>query len=264
MPDPRRLSSHLSWLLLSLGGIASCSTAFAASKPDSLQGQWEVIQVDVDRQDQPHWLYVPADPRLLGRQVRIAGSAISMDNDSRDCRKPGFSALPKSSLQQFIGQAFPRPPHYGVPLHPALSDFRLSFPDSSVQPLRVSCNPENSQWNGAWIIPLSTDRLLTNYDNGGYVLVLRRHQASDPVKPSFACAPTDHAAERTICRSATLAGYDRSVSAAYRRALKLSDDDTAPLRQAQRDWLKSRDACGVDIDCLAKSMRDRVNQLMQQ
>ena len=264
MPDPRRLPSHRSWLLLSLGCIAACTTSLAASKADSLQGQWEVIQVDVDRQDQPHWLYVPADPRLLGRQVRIAGSAISMDNDSRDCLKPGFSALPKSSLQQFIGQAFPRPPHYGVPQHPVLSDFRLTFPDSSVQPLRVTCDPDNSEWNGAWIIPLSADRLLTNYDNSGYVLVLRRHRASDPIRPSFACATAHNAAEQTICGSAALAAYDRSIGAAYRRALKLSDDDAAPLRQAQRDWLKSRDICGIDVDCLAKSMRDRVDQLMQQ
>ncbi len=247
-----------------MGCLAACTTSLAASRSDSLQGQWDVIQVGVDRQDQSHWLYVPADPRLLGRQVHIAGSAIGMDDDSRDCLKPEFSALPKSSLQQLIGQAFPRPPHYGVALHPTLSDFRLSFPDTSVQPLRVSCDPDNSEWNGAWIIPLSADRLLTNYDNSGYVLVLRRHQASDPIKPSFACATAHNAAEQTICRSSTLAAYDRSVGAAYRRALKLSDDQTAPLRQAQRDWLKSRDACNVDVDCLAKSMRDRVDQLMQQ
>jgi uncharacterized protein len=48
------------------------------------------------------------------------------------------------------------------------------------------------------------------------------------------------------------------------RASRLSDDDAAPLRQVQRDWLKSRDTCGVDIGCLGKSMRDRVDQLMQQ
>lgn len=264
MPDPRRPSSQLPWLLLSLGCIAACTTALAAWKPDSLQGRWEVIQVDVDRQDQSHWLYVPADPRLLGRQVHIAGSAISIDDGSRACLKPGFSALPKSSLQQFIGQAFPRPPHYGVPQYPVLSDFRLTVPDTSVRPLRVSCDPDNSEWSGAWIIPLSVDRLLTNYDNSGYVLVLRRHRASDPIRPSFACATAHGAAEQAICRSATLAGYDRSVSAAYRRTLKLSDGDTAPLRQAQREWLKSRDACGIDVDCLAKSMRDRVDQLMQQ
>jgi uncharacterized protein YecT (DUF1311 family) len=264
MPDPRRPSPQLSWVLLSLGCIATCTTSLAASKPDSLQGQWEVIQVAVDRQDQPHWLYVPADPRLLGRQVRIDGSAISIDDDSRDCLKPRFSALPKSSLQQFIGQAFPRPPHDGVPPHPVLSDFRLTFPDASVRPLRITCDPDNSEWNGAWMIPLSADRLLTNHDNSGYVLVLRRRKPSDPIAPSFACAKTDSAAEQTICGSAALAGYDRSVSAAYRRALKLSGDGVAPLRQGQREWLKSRNACGIDVDCLAKSMRDRVDELMQQ
>jgi uncharacterized protein YecT (DUF1311 family) len=236
----------------------------AATPPPEMHGTWEVIQVAADLQDQPHWLYFPADPRLLGRELQIADSVISLNNDSRDCLKPVLSTLPKSKLQKFIGQKFPRPLHSGVAAYPVLSDFGLSLPDSSVQPLQVGCDPDTSEWNGAWIIPLSADRLLTNYDNDGYVLVLHRRKSTDPIRPSFACSKAQAVAERTICASAALAGYDRSVTAAYRRGLSLSGDDTSSLKQEQLDWIKTRNTCGADAGCLAKSMRDRIDQLMQQ
>ena len=48
------------------------------------------------------------------------------------------------------------------------------------------------------------------------------------------------------------------------RALSVSGDDAASVRQEQLDWLKTRNACGADAACLEKNMRDRVDQLMQQ
>ena len=55
--------------------VAAVATAAAAPQarasgapPAALQGDWEVTQVGVDENDQPHWRYEPGDPRLeIGR-----------------------------------------------------------------------------------------------------------------------------------------------------------------------------------------------------
>ncbi|WP_168170320.1 lysozyme inhibitor LprI family protein [Rhodanobacter sp. C03] len=244
--------------------VAWSALAIAATPPPNLQGTWDVVQVAVDQQDQSHWLYFPDDPRLLGRELRISASGISLNDDSRDCQKPVLSSLPKTSLQKFIGQSFPRPEHFQTPTYPTLSDYGLKLADAAVSPWQASCTPDASQWNHAWFILLSPDRLLTNDDNSGFVLVLRRRAGSTSIRPSFACDKAQSAAERTICTSQTLAGYDRSVTAAYHRALATAGDDTSSLKQEQISWLNTRNACNTDTECLAKSMRERVDQLMQQ
>jgi hypothetical protein len=45
-------------------------------------GPWDVVQVAVDRRDQPHWLYVPNDPRLLGRELIIGPSKLALNDGS--------------------------------------------------------------------------------------------------------------------------------------------------------------------------------------
>lgn len=253
--------SPLRWLLMPLGCAVAC--AALASAPPPLQGRWEVIQVAVDHRDQPHWLYFPDDPRLLGRLLDIGRDGIRLDDGSRPCLQPAMTALPGGTLQRFIGARYPRPAAFDTPTRPTLADFDLKLADAPVAPLQVACTPADSPWNGAWFVALSADRLLTNYDNNGDVLMLRRRGPHDAVRASFACAKARGATEQAICASATLAGYDRSVAAAYRFALQRAGDGAGTIRQAQRDWIAARDACGADADCLGKRMRERLEQLMQ-
>ncbi|WP_424682700.1 lysozyme inhibitor LprI family protein [Frateuria sp. YIM B11624] len=254
-------SSLLRWLVVPLGCVVGW--AALASSPLPLQGRWEVVQVAVDHRDQSHWLYFPDDPRLLGRQLEIGSGGIHFDDDSRPCQNPAMTSLRGDTLQHFIGVRYPRPAAFDTPTRPTLTDFGLKLADAPVAPLQVVCTPGDALWSGAWFVALSEDRLLTNYDNDGYVLVLRRRGERDPVQASFACAKARGATEQAICASATLAGYDRSVAAAYRFALQRADGEARTFRQTQRDWIATRDACGADADCLGKSMRERVDQLMQ-
>lgn len=251
----------LRWFVLPLACVAG--SAASAASPSSLQGRWEVVQVAVDHRDQMHWLYVPDDPRLLGRQLDIDSGGIRLDDGSRPCLDPAMTALRVGTLQRFIGERYPRPAAFGTPARPTLADFGLELADAPVAPLQVACTPGDSPWNGAWWVAISADRLLTNYDNNGYVLVLRRSGERDPVRASFACARARGATEQAICASATLAGYDRSVAAAYRFALQRAGDEAAAIRQEQRGWIVTRDACGADAGCLGQRMRERVEQLMQ-
>jgi hypothetical protein len=262
--ESRFCSSALYWPAIWL--LAGCGTANvqAATPPAAQAGTCEVVHVAVDQRDQPHWLYLPEDPRLLGRVVSISTSDLGIDNDSRVCRSPAVTALPKTGLQKFIGQRFPRPPQEGTPEHPTLADFELAIADATVVPEQIGCSNEASEWQGAWIVPMSPGRLLTNYDHSGFLLVLERRGASKPIKPSFECAKARSTVEKAICASVTLAGYDRSVAAAYRRALSLAGGESADVRVEQTRWLTGRNACGSDAACLARSMRERTDQLMQQ
>jgi len=138
------------------------------------------------------------------------------------------------------------------------------MPDAAIAPVQVRCTPDASPWNGAWLVRLPSGRLLTNYDNSGYVLVLQRRDPGAAIRASFVCDKARSAVEQAICASPTLAGYDRSVAAAYRRALGVAGDDAGAVKQAQLEWLRSRDACGANAACLGQVMRERVDQLMQQ
>jgi uncharacterized protein YecT (DUF1311 family) len=250
------------WALLGAWCVAGC--AAGAVSPSDLQGTWEVVQVAVDQRDQPHWAWFPDDPRLLGRSLEIGAAGIALDDDSRTCTQPALSDLAPDTLQDFIGQHFPRPARFETPAAPTLHDFGLELPDAAIAPVQVRCTPDASPWNGAWLVRLSSGRLLTNYDNSGYVLVLQRCEPAAAIRASFACGKARSAVEQAICASPTLAGYDRSVAAAYRRALDLAGDDAGAVKQAQLEWLRSRDACGANAGCLGQAMRERVNRLMQQ
>jgi uncharacterized protein YecT (DUF1311 family) len=214
-----RASQFIRWLPLCVccvaGGVA------AAVSPSDLQGTWEVVQVAVDQRDQPHWAWFPDDPRLLGRSLEIGAAGIALDDDSRACTQPALSDLAPGTLQDFIGQHFPRPARFETPAAPTLHDFGLELPDAAIAP-------------GA------------------------------AIRASFACGKARSVVEQAICASPTLAGYDRSVAAAYRRALGLAGDDVGAVKQAQLEWLRSRDACGANAECLDQTMRERVDQLMQQ
>jgi uncharacterized protein YecT (DUF1311 family) len=253
-------------LLLLVACIGGCviMQAAAATLPAKVQGHWEVIQVAVDQDDQPHWQYFPNDPRLLGRQLIVDDAGVRLDDGTPACAHPTVTALPASTLQSFIGHRFSRPASFDRPPRPTLAEFDIKIPDVHVAPLQLGCQPTASPWNGAWLVPAPGRRLLTNYDNGGYVLILRKLSSAEPIQASFACTKALSATERAICASSSLAAYDRSVAAAYRFALQRAGDDTKALRQDQRQWIATRNACAGDAGCLAERMRERTNQLMQQ
>ncbi|MEO6817108.1 MAG: lysozyme inhibitor LprI family protein [Edaphobacter sp.] len=234
----------------------------AAEAPASLMGTWDVIQVAVDASDQPHWLYQPNDPRLLGRELEVSSSEISLNDNSRTCMKPVWGASGKIALHALIGKSFKRPPHFGTAPYPSLADFGLKLKDSLVTQRHVRCTPADTDWGQSWFVSPTPDTLLTNYA-AGVVLVLQRRSPQSEIKPSFSCAKAQGASERAICTSAALAGYDRSVTAAYHRARNRADDKGDDLKREQEAWIKQRDACGPDVDCLAKKMHQRVDELMQ-
>ena len=82
---------------------------------------------------------------------------------------------------------------------------------------------------------------------------------------SFDCMDVDNrnAAERRVCQSRWLGALDERLDSWYRRALDRARyfDQTQELRDAQRSWLVSRDACGAGFWCLRQRYVERIGAL---
>jgi uncharacterized protein YecT (DUF1311 family) len=78
--------------------------------------------------------------------------------------------------------------------------------------------------------------------------------ATKPIKPSFNCAKAGTLVEKAICSDAELAELDRDMAEDYKCLLKLEGDD---LKAEQKEWLKKRDKCNSDVNCLKSSYRER-------
>ena len=236
----------------------------AGTPPAALQGDWEVTQVGVDENDQPHWRYEPGDPRLVGRALTIgAHGELSFDFGKSPCQAVDWLARPPAKLSTIVGKTFPRPPGGDLPRLPALDDFGLKLDDRPVVALDANCaGTPPARWNRAWFASLGADRMVVAYD-GDLLLVLTKVERAAPPVASFACSAARTPTEKAICGSRALAGYDRSLAAAWRRGLQRHDDDKAAFEKTQHDWLLTRNACGADAACISDRLQERLDVLMQ-
>jgi uncharacterized protein YecT (DUF1311 family) len=261
LPPPLAL---LSVVVLSTSGLAKPA---ANGTPQALVGTWDVVQVAVDLADQPHWLYSPDDPRLLGRELVVTAHGLHLNDDSFDCTDARW-ASGKGQLSALLGKRFRRGPRMDRARTPTLKDLGLTLANRKVTHLTPTCPPpdegHSSPWNDDTFFTTGPDRLLVTQD-AAVLLVLARRRADATPKASFVCAKAQSPSEQALCKSIPLAAWDRSVAAAYRHALKTADTDAAEaLRKEQSAWLAQRDACGADAACLEKAMRERVDALMQE
>ena len=78
-------------------------------------------------------------------------------------------------------------------------------------------------------------------------------------KPSFSCAGKLSQTEQMICGAPALARADAALAVAYSKAVTAAADP-AVLKQRQREWRRTRDAC-VDPDCIQASYAKRAEEL---
>ncbi len=90
--------------------------------------------------------------------------------------------------------------------------------------------------------------------------------AMSPAKAaSFSCEELANkgAAEVRICNSQWLGNLDERMDSWYRRALERARyfDQTSTVKQAQRNWLSSRDSCGSSFWCIRRAYVIRIREL---
>jgi uncharacterized protein len=77
---------------------------------------------------------------------------------------------------------------------------------------------------------------------------------------SFDCAKAASVTEKTICADGALSKLDSDLSIAWKNALDVSVDPTA-LNSTQSQWLKLRNSCGGDSQCLSARYNARLTAL---
>lgn len=80
--------------------------------------------------------------------------------------------------------------------------------------------------------------------------------------PAFNCATASSKVEKMICGDSALSGADSVNADLYKEVLQ-SADNPNQVKQEQRQWLKSRNACQT-VDCLAKAYNARYDQLQHE
>ncbi|QOF85670.1 MULTISPECIES: lysozyme inhibitor LprI family protein [unclassified Pseudomonas] len=78
---------------------------------------------------------------------------------------------------------------------------------------------------------------------------------------SFDCEKANSYAEKTICASAPLQRLDEELNSEYVKTLgRMPDQAKGQVRQAQREWLKRRDACKTP-SCVSVAITDQIRAL---
>jgi len=76
------------------------------------------------------------------------------------------------------------------------------------------------------------------------------------------CATANSVAERTICGSYALGQQEARMATLFSIATSLvAMGQRGDIRDAQRKWLESRDACGKRTSCLAAAYDTRIREL---
>ena len=244
--------------------IANCAEAGpdAAGPGAAPAGTWDVVQVAVDGADQPHWQYRPDEPALLYRELAITAATVEFDDNSRACRAPAWQSGPPTKPGAWVGREFLRPAREGnsLPATPTLAEFSLKLADTEAASFALQCEGKvREPWNQAKFLLLPDHRLLMKYGSQA-LLVLQPRDPGAPIRASFDCQRAQSPTEKALCSDPVLAGYDRSIAAAFQWHLKTADDAVA-FRRQQQQWLKERDACGADAACLRSKMSERLDPL---
>jgi uncharacterized protein len=100
----------------------------------------------------------------------------------------------------------------------------------------------------------------------GGLLALSLFVASVPARAAdyapIDCAKVSSSAERTICRSYSLGQADARMATLFGVVTSLvAMGQRADIGDAQRTWLKERNACGDDGACIARAYRSRITAL---
>ena len=76
------------------------------------------------------------------------------------------------------------------------------------------------------------------------------------------CAAAASPAETTICKTYSLGQDEARMATLYGIATSLvAMGQRGDIGDAQRQWLKTRDACGSNVACLGNAYRTRIGEL---
>lgn len=238
--------------------------AFPSELPNTIVGIWQIVEVRLNTESARTSYYAWNDPRLVGRFFTFTTKEIANDTpDDSECTNPSVAVI-TVPLQDLVTKSMGG--------NATATDYRLDSEKNGVaEGMFVYCG--RKLWNedlgldnglrGSWIYLADADRILLRWRDET-ILVLQRLPGNQKPAPSFECSKFNTRTESVICSSVDLSAFDRSVSRAYKLALsecRMAGNDSRSLTLDQKLWLRKRNECGANRDCIASSMRKRLNEL---
>jgi uncharacterized protein len=257
--------------LLSAPALADKAAPAGQPLPQKLLGIWRITGVLSDAGSWYRHKFEPDDPRLMGGILFISPQSMiaKADGEMPSSKNPTVT-LQTITAGQLLKDTMDEHPE--PPAHPTTRDFGLPF-DQNEQ-LSVMWVKDFGCWdeldfNGTWMFEMPDGRLAMLWRNSAIIL-LSRAPADIPPPASFDCTKAHTPVEKTICGSVALSLLDSNVAAWYEstsgslssRAWGEQDrrylDAMTHYKSEQKAWLKQRDACGSNAECLKKSMDARI------
>jgi hypothetical protein len=231
--------------------LAVAAAKTAEPPPAELVGTWEVAHVAVNMADQPHWKYRPEDPTLIGRELVLRTDQIRFTDFREYHCEPATWKRESGTWKQLVDDVFLGPTARTTP-----AEWRVKSAQKGKLAVHVPCGQSSTWRQPSWFLPVGPDRAILELDTETVLFLVRRKADAKPT-PSFSCAKASTPTEKTICDSFVLAGWDRSVSLAWKRAQEFGYDSM----DDQQSFLRTRDKCGGDAACLERAMAQRTQDL---
>ncbi|MBI3561643.1 MAG: hypothetical protein HY080_08015 [Gammaproteobacteria bacterium] len=255
----------LVFLILFISSWCYAEEQSSSAQINKLIGTWQVESVHVDT-GATRTLHVQFnDPSLIGRMLTVSADKLLMNTPGHKmCTDPTISSklttaavLIKDTMGgRGLPPEIPTPEDYELPL----------TSQSTVNVMWLRCKTGGfGADNPNWLLLLPNGQLAVDWHDGA-ILVFKRLPADVKPDPSFNCAKATIPAEKTICGSIALAAFDRSVAKSYRNAITFykhveNTKGLKRLQSEQKKWLGERNACKTDINCLQKSMEERLDAI---
>jgi uncharacterized protein len=265
------LGPALALVLLSAPALGAEAVPASQPLPQRLLGLWRITGVLSDAGSWYRHKFQPDDPRLMGGILFISPQRMiaKAGGEMPSCKNPTVTVqnIAAGQLLRDTMNEHPEPP-----AHPTTRDFGLPFDQNeqlSVMWIKDFGCWDELDFNGTWMFDMPDRRLAMLWRNSAIIL-LSRAPADIPPPASFDCTKARTPVEKTICGSVELSLLDSNVAAWYKgtpgslssRAWGEQDkrylDAVTQYKSEQKAWLKQRDACGGDPECLKKSIDARI------
>ena len=244
-------------------GALLFSASSLAQTVQSPVGSWQVTHVSINNQSQRTLEYQHDDDRLVGRFINVSPTAITADLPGGvNCSSPVFTQN-NQTLDTWITQVF------GEADDANAKNYRLGISGTekaTITAIQCKAGQITSGDSDRNVdIVFVGNKVLLNWTDGSLLTLKPIDQNTQPIA-SFNCDKAVTDTEKVICRNRSLASLDASVSRSYsgyrKEALRLNNRDLeSKLVTQQKEWLKKRNVCVNDTDCLQKSMQERLESL---
>ena len=253
--------------------------AFHPLDSAALVGKWQVAAVFANQyaEKETEIGTIPDQPTYVGRSVLIDPTSIAIPLLHLSCAAPA-TFTERQSIRQLVQRSM-RLWTRNLGLREYMPATIWGDEEAQTDVFWMQCSAGNleSGFDGEvsslpgshfWIAPLNDGRLLMSWGMNAILMLERVSDAARPT-PSFDCARAASAADRAICASFDLAGYDRAIAHTYAwMSDKLTSDELyanpqtlAGLRKLQRLAHARTEACGSNSGCLLHSLQKNAQEL---